>query len=293
MELEHWVESRFDRVRMDQTGIISGTPTVDGTKTITIKVTDSTGTSKTKDFTLTIAKGSTPPPPPPQPASLTITTASLPSGIVGTAYTATVAATGGTGNRTWSVSSGILPAELSLNKDTGVVSGTPMTPGTSIFTVRVQDSGNPQQIDQKPFNFTTTAVPPPPPPPSCGTNCLSVSNAPASVEEKFVANPGNTFAGAIPGGISINWVEPGSTTLHGETLSILESDASTDRSIQYSSIEAAANSDVSIWKCAGLCPGLTISRSAGTATFVNVVLVPEVNAPQSVTLNGTLTFTPF
>ncbi len=274
---------------LNPAGVISGTPTADGTKTITIKVMDSTNATKTKEFTLAITKISPPPPPPPPPPSLTITTTVLPSGIVGTAYTAIVEATGGTGNMTWSVSSGALPDGLKLDAASGNISGTSTTVGTFPFIVKVHDSGTPQQSAQQPLTIVIVASGGGGNP-GGGSGQLTVSNAPASVEGKFVADK-NTLAGAILGGISIDWIEATSPTFHGEVLAIFESDP-THRGIQYSSLEMATN-DASIWKCAGLCPGLTISRSAGTATFVNVVLEPDVNATQSITLNGTLTFTPF
>ena len=59
----------------------------------------------------------------------TITTTSLPDGEVGTAYSQTLTATGDT-PITWSVS-GTLPAGLSLEAATGIISGTPITEKTS------------------------------------------------------------------------------------------------------------------------------------------------------------------
>lgn len=67
-----------------------------------------------------------------------ITTTSLDSGTVGTAYTAKLAATG-TGI-TWNVS-GSLPAGLTLDKSTGVISGTPTEAVTFTFTVTATNSG--------------------------------------------------------------------------------------------------------------------------------------------------------
>ena len=70
----------------------------------------------------------------------TVTTTSLPAASVGTPYTATLAATGGIPSLTWSVTSGTLPAGLSLAASTGVISGTPTTSGTQGLTVEVTDA---------------------------------------------------------------------------------------------------------------------------------------------------------
>src|SRR5215469_10640595 len=78
--------------------------------------------------------------------TLTITTTSLPSGQIHVAYSATLAATGGTTPFTWSLTSGTLPAGLSLNSSTGTISGTPtVSVITTPLTFQVQDSSSPQQ----------------------------------------------------------------------------------------------------------------------------------------------------
>ena len=77
--------------------------------------------------------------------ALTITTVSLPAGMVGEAYSAMPEATGGATPYTWSVSAGKLPAELSLNPATGKISGTPTESGTVNFTIKVTDSTTPAQ----------------------------------------------------------------------------------------------------------------------------------------------------
>ena len=84
----------------------------------------------------------------------TITTTSLPDGEVGTAYSQTLTATGDT-PITWSVS-GTLPAGLSLDAATGIISGTPTTEKTSTFTVTAtNDSGS----ASKEFTLAIKAVP--------------------------------------------------------------------------------------------------------------------------------------
>ena len=95
---------------------------------------------------------------PASPAALVITTTSLPDGVVGTAYNSTVTATGGTGARTFSISAGGLPAGLALNATTGAISGTPTTPAAAVnFTVRVVDSGAPQQSDTQALSIAIDA----------------------------------------------------------------------------------------------------------------------------------------
>jgi len=77
------------------------------------------------------------------PGALTVTTTSLPGATVGTAYSQTLASSGGTGATTWSISVGALPSGLSLNASTGAITGTPTTAGTVNFTVMVTDSATP------------------------------------------------------------------------------------------------------------------------------------------------------
>jgi len=79
-----------------------------------------------------------------QSLPLTITTASLPGGIQNVAYSAILAANGGTTPYTWSIASG-LPPGLTLNSSTGAITGTPTAVGTYNFTTQVTDAGNPVQ----------------------------------------------------------------------------------------------------------------------------------------------------
>ena len=69
----------------------------------------------------------------------TITTESLSNGTVGTAYSQTLAATG-SDTIIWSVSNGSLPDGLTLNKDTGEISGTPTTAGSYTFTIKAENN---------------------------------------------------------------------------------------------------------------------------------------------------------
>ncbi|MCU1324898.1 MAG: hypothetical protein JWN34_268 [Bryobacterales bacterium] len=76
---------------------------------------------------------------PPLISQMSITTASLPSATVGTPYSATLSAIGGTSPYTWSMMSGSLPPGLALNSG-GSISGTPLGAGAYAVALRVRDS---------------------------------------------------------------------------------------------------------------------------------------------------------
>jgi len=78
-------------------------------------------------------------------ASLAVSTTSLAAAVIGSAYSATPAVTGGTGHDTWSIGGGSLPSGLTLNSATGVISGTPTLAGTASFVISAADAGPPAQ----------------------------------------------------------------------------------------------------------------------------------------------------
>jgi hypothetical protein len=122
-------------------GVLSGIPTVPGNYTLTVQVSDTTDNvvptqSAARNLSLTVA------------GALTITTATLPNGAVGTNYSQTLLAAAGTPPFGWTVVSGSLPDGLALSAD-GVISGTPATANTFVFTVSVTDSASPAQTATK------------------------------------------------------------------------------------------------------------------------------------------------
>ncbi|MGH9629118.1 MAG: DUF4082 domain-containing protein, partial [Bryobacteraceae bacterium] len=92
-----------------------------------------------------------------QPGPLSITTASLPGGTVGVAYSATLTASGGTPPYTWSISTGSLPSGLTLNA-TGSITGAPTVAGTFTFTVQVMDAATPAATASKSLSITVGAA---------------------------------------------------------------------------------------------------------------------------------------
>ena len=111
-------------------GVLSGTPTESGTFRFTVAMENRAG-KVTKEFTLRVRPGL---------ENVEITTAGIPSGVVGEEYTAALHASGTT-PITWSVDSrSTLPDGLSLNSETGVLSGTPSAAGYHPFVIKAQNS---------------------------------------------------------------------------------------------------------------------------------------------------------
>lgn len=109
------------------TGVISGTPSGTGAYSVTIRATNSFGFDD-QAFTGTIAAG-TP----------VVTTTTLNTIYRAVAFTQTLAFTGAT-PVTWSVTSGSLPAGITLGASTGVLSGTATTVAAYNFTVTATNS---------------------------------------------------------------------------------------------------------------------------------------------------------
>ena len=128
---------------------LSGTPTMAGTSTPTIKATDSSNPVVTSSgpITLTIA-----------PPALAITTGPLANGTVGVPYSSTIPVSGGTAPYACSFTAGTLPAGLSLGAGC-TVTGTPTTAGTATLTVQATDASNPTLSTSGQVSITIVAAP--------------------------------------------------------------------------------------------------------------------------------------
>jgi hypothetical protein len=117
-------------VTLSNTGALTGTPTIPGDYEFKVKVNDSSPTPQatTATFKLVVAE-----------VPLEITTNSLVGGTVGSAYSETLTASGGTAPYYWTVASGSLPNGITLST-IGDLTGTPISPGTSQFSIKVTDS---------------------------------------------------------------------------------------------------------------------------------------------------------
>jgi hypothetical protein len=86
-----------------------------------------------------------------------IETSSLPNGALNVSYNATLAADGGAAPYTWSIDKGTLPAGLSLESGTGIISGVPTASGDSTFTAKVSDNSTPVKSDKQRYTITIGA----------------------------------------------------------------------------------------------------------------------------------------
>ena len=113
------------------TGLISGTPTATGNSSVTVTVKDGTGATGSASFTWTVN--------PVGGNKVTVTTPANQSTTVNTAASLQIQATD-SGGAALTYSQTGLPAGLSINSSTGLISGTPTTAGTSSVTVTAKDS---------------------------------------------------------------------------------------------------------------------------------------------------------
>jgi uncharacterized repeat protein (TIGR01451 family) len=109
-------------------GAITGTPTAAGTYSVTVAATDSFAVVASRTASITIV------------ALPTFTFAAPAPAQVGVAYSTSFDVSGGTLPLTWTIGAGSLPPGLALAAGTGVLTGTPTTPGTSTFTVTATDA---------------------------------------------------------------------------------------------------------------------------------------------------------
>ena len=176
---------------------VSGTPTVPGPYSYSVRVTDSATTpqARTQAYAGTIIPA----------LALNCNPTTGPS-TVGLAYTATCNLTGGTAPYTWSINPGSLPAGLTLNSTgtSATVNGTPTAPGPYSYTVQVTDGGQTPQSRTQVYSGTiTTAV----------LNC-SLTTGPSTVGIPYTATCNVTGGtppyswsispGSLPTGLTLN-----------------------------------------------------------------------------------------
>ncbi|HEX3842240.1 MAG TPA: putative Ig domain-containing protein, partial [Acidimicrobiales bacterium] len=237
------------------TGVISGTPTAAGSPTFIVTLTDTNGKKATQSYTLAVVIGPS------------ITTPSLPSGEVGVAYSQPLAGTGGTTPYTWSVTTGSLPAGLTLNSATGVISGSPTAAGSPTFTVTLTDANS--QTSTKVFTVVVAAVP------SITTPSLPSGEVGVAYSQTLAGTGGATpyawsvTTGSLPAGLTLNsatGVISGSPTTAGSpTFTVTLTDANNQTATHSYTVGILALPSITTATLPGGEVGVTYSQTlAGT-----------------------------
>ncbi|MGC4053295.1 MAG: putative Ig domain-containing protein [Paludibaculum sp.] len=133
-----------DGLSLSEEGAISGQPTASGACTFRVRVSDQGGLKAERDFELMVVGSE----------SLSILVSRLPDGLTGFEYSGQLQGSGGIPPLHWSISAGSLPDGVSLDSDTGALTGMPVNPGRWVFTVRLTDNSTPNLQAEKELSIT-------------------------------------------------------------------------------------------------------------------------------------------
>ena len=133
---------------------------------------------------------------------------------------------------------------------------------------------------------------------SVGGGMLTVLNAPASVGGTFVADPPLIKSDKRSFGATVAWGEvPVASPFHNEILAVGFNSTHHLVAVVFAVVTLEGATPFTMWQCGDMssCAGVTIDRITGTASFTNTVLTDSTDPspPPPITLNGTMTFTPF
>lgn len=131
-----------DGLSLNSSGTLAGIPTIAGSYSFTVRVTDDPGSVGTVAVTMIVAEN-----------ALAIQTAQSLSGQEGAALDFDLEASGGTAPYTWALTEGTLPRGLAL--EDGTLSGVPLESGSFTFTIQVTDAG--LLVDERDFTLSLTA----------------------------------------------------------------------------------------------------------------------------------------
>jgi len=136
----NWGSTALTTAYISQTQLTAVVPAslITGTGTASVSVTTSTGTSASLPFTIN--------------PTVTITTATLPPGTAGNAYSGPINVIGGSPGYTWTITG--LPHSMTYfntNDSTLTITGTPASPGAITFQVSVEDTAG---VVAGPINYT-------------------------------------------------------------------------------------------------------------------------------------------
>jgi hypothetical protein len=268
-------------------GAISGTPTTAGTYPVTVTVNDNAGYSAQASFIWTVTN------------TVTVTNPGDQSDASGAAISpVTVTASDSVPSATLSFAdNGSLPPGLTIDADTGTISGTPTTAGTSSVTITVTDSdGFAAEVT---FNWTiTNTVSVSSPGNQSNPSGTAISPLSIGASDSSATATLTYSATGLPDGLSI---DPGTGAITGtpttagsssvtvtatddagfagsagftwviiNTVSVANPGTQSDRSgtaigpLTNSATDSSSAASIASWSATGLPPGLSIDRTSGT-----------------------------
>jgi len=193
------------------TGLISGTPTAAGTNNVVLSATNPFG-SGSNSLTLVFAL----------PASPAILSAATANGQVGQPFSYQISASG---NPT-SYSATPLPPGLTVNTNTGLISGTPTTAGSSPVSISASNDGGTGTAD---LQLTIAAAPISVPVINSAATANGRVGQPFSYQITASGNPTSYAATSLPRGLTLNpntgRISGTPTTAGSSTVSISASNA--------------------------------------------------------------------
>ncbi|WP_425533224.1 putative Ig domain-containing protein [Xanthomonas campestris] len=271
-------------------GVLSGTPTAEGSTSFTIAVADAGNASATQAYTFTVAA-----------PNLALPASNLPAGTAGQAYTAAISpATGGTAPYSYALTAGALPSGVVLDAATGALSGTPTVSGTFNFTLTVTDS-TPSPAAQASQSYTlsiagATLVPGQPtlPPAVRGTPYSQVLTATGGVAPYTYS----LASGTLPAGLTLasNGVLSGTPTAEGSTsFTIAVADAGNATATQAYTFMVSTAAPVAVADTAATMSDAAVTVPVTANDTGNITAIAIATAPTNGTavVNGLeLVYTP-
>jgi hypothetical protein len=286
-------------------GVINGIPTTAGTYPVTVTVNDNAGFSAQVSFTWTITN------------TVTVTNPGDQSDVSGSAITpVTVVASDSVESATLSFAdNGTLPAGLSIDAGSGIISGTPTTAGTYGVTITVTDSDN--FAAQVTFNWTiTNTVSVTSPGDQSDPSGMAISPLSVSAADSSSTATLSYSATGLPDGLSIDsstGTVTGTPTTAGSssvtvtatdeagftgsasftwvitnTVSVANPGTQSNRSgsaispLSNSATDSSSAASISSWSATGLPSGLSINSGTGRVTGT-----PTTGGSYSVTVTAT------
>ena len=248
------------------TGVISGTPTVAGTSTLGITATNGLGTSDSATVTITISNSAPP-----------VVTAGTKTGTTNVAFSYQIIASNSP--TSYAITTGTLPAGLTLNTSTGLISGTPTAEGTSALGITASNAGGTSTAATVTITISSSAIP------VVGTGSQTGTRGVAFSYQIVASNSPTTYAiasGTLPAGLTLNT----STGLITGTPTATGTSALGITAANTAGTSAAATVTIIIYPA---IPVVTVANQNGTTGALFTYQIVATNSPTEYSVtSGTL-----